>query len=58
LAATKAREKARKEQNKAPNKIVQKYREIYSHQARKQITKDKKDKRKVVNIQEKRLTNP
>ena len=33
LAATIAREKARKERNEAPNKVVQKYGEIYGHQA-------------------------
>jgi hypothetical protein len=57
LAATKAREKARKERNKAPNKVVQKYGEIYGYQARRQIAKDKEDKRRVINIQEKRLTD-
>jgi hypothetical protein len=57
LAATKAREKAWKERNKAPNKVVQKYGEIYGHQTRKQIVEDEEDKRRVVNIWEKRLTD-
>jgi hypothetical protein len=58
LAATKAREKAQKERNKAPNKVVQKYREIYGHQARRQIADDEEDEGRVINMREKRLTDP
>jgi hypothetical protein len=58
LAATIAKEKARKERNKAPNKVVQKYGEIYGYQAHRQIAEDEEDKRRVVNMREKRLTDP
>ena len=50
LTATKQSEKALKERNDALNRVVQKYREIYSHQAHRQITEDKEDKRRVVNM--------
>ena len=53
-----AREKARKERNEAPNKVVQKYGEIYGHQARRQIAEDEEDERRVINMREKRLTDP
>jgi 3-phosphoglycerate kinase len=55
LAANNAKEEERKARNNAPNKVVQKYREIYSYVARKQIKKDKREEQKVVNIREKRL---
>ena len=50
-----AREKARKERNDKRDCIIQKYREIYSHQARHQITEDKEDKREVINMQKQRF---
>ena len=55
LRATQAREKARKKRNNISNKVIQKFGEIYGYQARRQITDDKKDKRKVVNIREERV---
>ena len=58
LAATKATEKAWKKRNEAPNKAVQKYGEIYGYQARRQIAEDEEDERKVINMREKRLTDP
>ena len=52
LRATVARQKARDQRNKGLNKIIQKYSEIYSHQAHRQITEDKEEEREVINIQE------
>ena len=56
MAANNAKEEERRARNDTPNKVVQKYREIYSHIARRQIAEDKEDDRIVVNMQEKRLT--
>jgi hypothetical protein len=50
-----ARRQARKE---GSSKIVQKYREIYGYQARRQIAEDEEDEKKVVNMREKRLQDP
>ncbi len=58
LAATQAKEKERKERNEALNKVVQKYGEIYGNVARRQIKEDEEEERRVVNIREKRLTEP
>jgi hypothetical protein len=55
LTATKQSEKARKERNDTPNRVVQKYREIYSYQACRQIAEDEEDERRVVNIQEQQV---
>ena len=49
---------AKKEQQRckdASGKIVQKYREIYTYQARQQVADDEEDEKKVVNIRELRL---
>jgi hypothetical protein len=51
LLATQAREQAHKERNEQQNKIVQKYGEIYGHQARRQITEDEEE-RQVINMRE------
>lgn len=55
LRAMQSREKARKDRNQAPNKVVQKYGEIYGHQARRQIIEDEEEERDVVNMREKRI---
>jgi hypothetical protein len=57
LAANKAKEEERSQRNDAPNKIVQKYGEIYSHQARRQIAIDKEDEQRVINMRNKRITD-
>ena len=44
LAVNIVKEKKRKERNKVSNKVVQRYRDIYGHQARKQIKRAKKTK--------------
>ena len=55
LLATQAREQARKERNEQQNKIVQKYGEIYGHQARRQIAEDEEEERQVINMREQRV---
>ena len=55
LRATQQREKARKERNNDNNKIVQKYGEIYSYQARRQIAEDEEEEREVINMREQRV---
>ena len=55
LQATQAREKACKERNDKGGCIVQKYREIYGHQARRQIVEDEEDEREVINMREQRF---
>jgi DDE superfamily endonuclease len=40
----------RKERTEGPNKVVQKYGEIYGHQAMRQIAEDEKEEREVVNM--------
>jgi hypothetical protein len=55
LTATKRSEKDRKERNDPPNRVVQKYGEIYGHQARRQIEEDEADERRVVNMREQRV---
>ena len=52
LRATQSREKARKERNDAPNRVIQKYGEIYGHQARRQIAEAEEE---VINMREKRI---
>jgi hypothetical protein len=52
LLATQAREQARKERNEQQNKIVQKYGEIYGHQAQRQIAEDEEEERQVINMRE------
>ena len=49
------REKACIERNEDHNKIVQKYGEIYSYQARRQIVEDEGEEREVINMREKRV---
>jgi len=51
-------EAARKERKEASSKIVQKYGEIYSHQAQREIALDKEDEKEVVNIRNNRLSKP
>ena len=58
LAANNTKEEERRARNNTPNKVVQKYREIYSNIARRQITEVEEDERRVFNILEKRLTEP
>ena len=58
MAANKAKEAERKARNDVPNKVVQKYGEIYGYQARRQIVEDEEDERRVINLREKRLTDP
>jgi hypothetical protein len=53
LRVTQAREKTRKERNNN-RRIVQKYSELYDNVARRQIAKDKKEEKEVINIQEQR----
>jgi hypothetical protein len=43
-------EAARKERKEASSKVVQKYREIYRHQAQREIFLNKEDKKEVVNM--------
>ena len=58
LAANNTKEEERRAWNDAPNNAVQKYGEIYSNVVYRQIAEDKEDERRIVNIQEKRLTEP
>ena len=58
LVANNTKEEERRARNDAPNIVVQKYREIYSNVARRQIVEDEEDERRVVNILEKRLIKP
>ena len=58
LRANNAYAEKRKERKEGSNKVVQKYGEIYGHQARRQIEADEKDEKRVVNIREKRLQAP
>jgi hypothetical protein len=51
-------EAARKERKEASSKIVQKYSEIYGHQARREIALDEEDEKEVVNIRNSRLSKP
>jgi len=44
-------EATRKERKKASGKVVQKYSEIYGHQAQRDIFLDKEDEKEVVNMQ-------
>jgi hypothetical protein len=53
LRATQAQEKAQKERNNN-KRVVQKYGELYSNVARRQIVKDEEEEREVVNIREQR----
>jgi len=55
LRATQSREKARRKRNDTPNRVVQKYGEIYGHQARRQIAEDEEEEREVINMREKRI---
>ena len=58
LRANNAYAEKRKERKEGSNKVVQKYGEIYGHQARRQIEEDKEDRKRVVNMREKRLQAP
>jgi len=51
-------EAARLKRKDASGKIVQKYGEIYSHQARKDIAANEDDEKEVVNMREQRLQKP
>jgi len=51
-------EAARQKRKKASGKIVQKYGEIYGHQARKDIAADEDDEKEVINMREQRLMKP
>jgi hypothetical protein len=51
-------EAARKERKEASSKIVQKYSEIYSYQARREIALDEENKKEVVNIRNNQLSKP
>jgi histone acetyltransferase (RNA polymerase elongator complex component) len=55
LLITKA---ARKERKEASNKVVQKYKEIYKHQAQREIFLDEEDEKEVVNMQNSQLSKP
>ena len=55
LRANNAYAKKQKERKEGSNKVVQKYGEIYGYQARRQIKADKENKKRVVNMREKRL---
>ena len=56
LTVNNTKQKEREERNQALNKVVQKYGEIYSHDARRQIAEDEREEERVVNMHEKRLT--
>ena len=58
LRANNAYAEKRKERKEGSNKVVQKYGEIYGHQARRQIEEDEEDEKRVVNMREKRLQAP
>jgi hypothetical protein len=58
LQATTAAGEAREARKKAGNKVVQKYGEIYSHQARRQIALDREDELRVVNMRLQREQAP
>jgi hypothetical protein len=51
-------ETARKERKEASGKVVQKYGEIYGHQARRDIFLDDEEEKEVVNMQNNRLSKP
>ena len=51
-------EAARKERKEASSKVVQKYGEIYGHQAWREIFLDKEDEKEVVNMRNSRLSKP
>ena len=51
-------EAARQKRKEASGKIVQKYGEIYGHQARKDIAADKDNEKEVINIREQQLIKP
>ena len=51
-------EAARQKRKEASGKIVQKYGEIYGHQARKDIAADEDDEKEVINMREQRLMKP
>ena len=51
-------EAARKERKEASGKVVQKYGEIYGHQARREIALDEEDEKEVVNMRNNRLSKP
>jgi len=51
-------EAARKERKEASSKVVQKYGEIYGHQARRDIFLDEEDEKEVVNMRNSRLSKP
>lgn len=55
LVAIRVKEQARVSRNQGQGKIVQKYGEIYSNIARRQIAEDEEEERVVVNIWEERL---
>ena len=58
LTVNNAKQKEREERNNQPNKVVQKYREIYGYQARRQIAADELAEDMVVNLHERRLRRP
>jgi len=58
LRATTAAGEAREARKKAGNKVVQKYGEIYGHQARRQIALDREDELRVVNMRLQREQAP
>jgi hypothetical protein len=47
-----------KERKEASSKVVQKYSEIYGHQARRDIALDEEDEKEVVNMRNSRLSKP
>jgi hypothetical protein len=51
-------EAARKERKEASGKVVQKYGEIYGHQARRDIFLDDEEEKEVVNMRNNRLSKP
>ena len=58
LKATTTAGAKRKTEKDAPNTIIQKYKEIYGNVARRQMKANDEDKRKVVNMRNKRLQAP
>ncbi len=58
LLVNNARQTAREERNNVLNKIVQKYGEMYSHVAHRQIIADEIEEDRVVNMHEQRLRKP
>ena len=58
MAANATASDARTKRKEARNTVVQKYGEIYGGVARRQIREDEEDKRRVVNMREKKLQAP